>query len=886
MQPPDHFLLRLAGLPVTALHAVRFERVAALASALERGGRQLSETSAALCDRLHAFVRTQTDASTRLTLIDLKRCVHNRRPSQARALIAAMHGTLASDPGLAEALDEWAVNAEEHAKLQASGNACLALEHDQVRRKLRAAWTSEEFQTGVLMANRRLYDGLVQYLSRSSADGKKSRQLEQTALAYYIRMVTKTSPFSTFTYSAAGAFNGATQMPARPLFRSSYTVELSLVEALFRAVISPAKRIAGLPLVVNETATREGDEWLLLTRGDDHGDARRVPEDEFKVVTHGPAVEVVIGALRASGAALSVDALVAALRDRLDARVPEERLRDFVARLHECGLLTCAIRYDSNAPDALSNLISTAAHMLGPAEPEFRRVGQCIGAGVATLATTSVPDRAEIAQRTEASARHLAGLVGANGTRTEVKAPVRQDCYLDDDVVLEAREFEGVFSALSALDRIMPLFDAGSLLRQQVRRYYLERYGADVSPRPLTAFLRDFCVDYYQRWLADADSTVWDPFLTDSGSDLPSEALEMARLRGAFADAVLGQVAARAGGELKLPAETCESFAEQARNFRTRAVASSTGYFGQPARLENGHPLSFVLNQVVSGDGAYLARHCDSRLFGHRADRLRRQLADRLAARDDVERVEVVATLGLNIQVHPLLTPRCIIYPGENVRLTERDRVIPWSSLYVRFDPATDSVALITQPGGRRLLPLRMGPVSPHLLPVPYRVLVSLGGGAVPDFALLSLLELRAAPIGSDVRSYPRITFGDLVLLRRTWRIPAPAAPPRGRPETDFAAFMELRRWARQLDLPSRVFVIAVEITDYFRQRRRSRNLQRLYKPFHVDFDNPLSCQLLHRFTDSVESTLTISEMLPAPEQLFFHVGGNPYVGELLLEIS
>src|SRR5262249_40869458 len=152
-----------------------------------------------------------------------------------------------------------------------------------------------------LMANPRVYDALTQYLARSGPDDKKTRQLEQTAIAYYVRMATKTSPFSTFTCSAAGAFNGATRMPERPAIRSSYTMELGLVEELFQAVVAPARRIPDLPLRLNETAAREGDEWLLLMRGRDAGEARRVPEAEFKAVGHGQAVDAIVTELRTNG---------------------------------------------------------------------------------------------------------------------------------------------------------------------------------------------------------------------------------------------------------------------------------------------------------------------------------------------------------------------------------------------------------------------------------------------------------------------------------------------------------------------------------------------------------------------------------------------------------
>lgn len=886
MQRPGYFLLRLGGLPFDALEDLRFPELPALVRRIDDGAARVTALAERLCDELHAFVQAQADRSVRQRLIELKRCVHNQRQERAGALLDSLAGALAHAPALRADLVAWVGAAEALQELLNSGPACLSRDLAAVRARLRTAWSSDEFQSGLTMANPRLYQRLTAYLARSEPDDRKARQLEQTALAYYCRMSTKTSPFSTFTYTAAGRFDALARLPAQPSLRSSYTLELALVEELFQAELASERATRRLPLALNETLTPQDDGWLLLARRKRRREARRVPDESFNVVGDGPALRATRELC--AGGPLSADEIVAGLSRLLGGKLDDASLHTYVARLRECGLLVPAVCYDSNSPAALANAAQALAPVVGSRASELRAGAGRVCAAVTSLETSCAAQRAATGAQLGSEMKRLAELLGDDGQRlATTSAWVRQDCYLDDDVALDGGAFDGVFDALGALNRLMPLFDAASLLRQQVHEHYLKQHGHRAAPRPLSVFLRDFYAEYYQRWLATADNTVWDPFLREAQEGLPAEALELARLRGAWTDAVQQAIAAGGGRDVELSRELVAAFGDQADRRRGGRLPPSTGYFGQPLRTAQASRLGFVLNQVVSGHGAYVARHCDARLFGERADWLRRQVAASLDAGDAYgEPVELLATFGLNVQMHPLLTPRCIVYPGENVVPGDGAQVIPWAALQVGYDEVNDEVGLFEQPGGKRLRPLRMGPVSPHLLPVLYRVMVSLGHGCVPDFALLSLLEHRNGGTPTSVRRYPRVTFGDLTLLRRTWRVPASAGPPPRRAGSDFSAFMDLRRWARALDLPSRVFVIPVEISDYFREPKRPGNLRRLYKPFYVDFDNPLSCQLLHRFTDNLQSTLTISEMLPAPEQLPLHLGGRPVVSELLLEVS
>jgi hypothetical protein len=235
------------------------------------------------------------------------------------------------------------------------------------------------------------------------------------------------------------------------------------------------------------------------------------------------------------------------------------------------------------------------------------------------------------------------------------------------------------------------------------------------------------------------------------------------------------------------------------------------------------------------------------------------------------------------VQIHEPLTQRCILYPGE-AALVPGQAAIPWSHLAVDYAESADTIVLIETTTGVRLLPIRMGPLGPHLMPPIYRILCSLGPSLIPDFSLLSLLEIRLGAEGKQVRHYPRLCHGDVVIMRETWRIPQGDASPPRESGSDLVDFKQLRCWAQNLDLPTKIFVTPMDLSDFVRSVDAVGSMKRLYKPFFVNFDDPWSCKIFHRFISNKQHTITISEMLPGPDQLVFKRENEAYVSEIFLE--
>jgi hypothetical protein len=120
-------------------------------------------------------------------------------------------------------------------------------------------------------------------------------------------------------------------------------------------------------------------------------------------------------------------------------------------------------------------------------------------------------------------------------------------------------------------------------------------------------------------------------------------------------------------------------------------------------------------------------------------------------------------------------------------------------------------------------------------------------------------------------RYTPRILIDRLVIARESWTFDAADLQSLLRKE-EHQRYLAVRRWRRRWALPRFVFVtVPVEP-----------------KPFYVDFDSPIYVEIfvksVRRLADSglAERTLSVSEMLPAPNQLWLpDAAGNTYAAEL-----
>jgi hypothetical protein len=117
----------------------------------------------------------------------------------------------------------------------------------------------------------------------------------------------------------------------------------------------------------------------------------------------------------------------------------------------------------------------------------------------------------------------------------------------------------------------------------------------------------------------------------------------------------------------------------------------------------------------------------------------------------------------------------------------------------------------------------------------------------------------------------PRVTLDDLVLSRETWRFAATEAAFASTTD-ESTRYLQARAWAADLGLPRHVFC-------RFTGER---------KPIYADLTSLASIDLISRSlrrarrSAGADATVTVTEMLPAPDQTWLtDVHGQRYTAEL-----
>ncbi|PSL45988.1 lantibiotic biosynthesis dehydratase-like protein [Saccharothrix carnea] len=479
----------------------------------------------------------------------------------------------------------------------------------------------------------------------------------------------------------------------------------------------------------------------------------------------------------------------------------------FVAKTRELGLLVPVSPIHPQDPDAVGSLAS----WLAPTDGDTARRLRELATTTASFATADPPTRAAVLARLSAGWRDLGERVGADLTGV---TPVVEDVVLPEPVPVPP----GAVPALTRLTPLLVAFDQHVLLRRLIRTRFVERFGVGG-----VATLADCSGPLSQAWQDSMD--------TDRVDDPDVRAVVETRdkLAGQVRDGVVTDDVLASAADL-LPA------------WATRRTGSY-GFFAQPT-----HDGRLVVNRVYAGFGKFTSRFLD--LLPGARDAVTRQVR-----RHTTDPVQFRPVQGFNANLHPLLGAREV---GEDARWAD----LAADELDVRHDPVTDEVRVTH--GGVPLDVLYLGFLIPLALPDRQVALYS-------DLACgwVDLDRLRTATADGEVTSQGRLTYGDIVLARRSWDFAVP--PEVGAEER---AGLDVARLRARHGLPEHVFVGPdrgpVSVDAY--QRALTAG-----KPQYVDLGDPLHLRCLPRLLARFPDGVRLTEALPVP-------GAGGRVVELIAE--
>ncbi|MFR0355083.1 lantibiotic dehydratase [Streptomyces sediminimaris] len=910
------FMLRVAGLPVDTVHALRAPEATAWAARTAAEQDRLTGLAARLSDPLAKAVGGAEDRTLRRRLLALRRQVFNNRlPGDldaARALAAAVGGTAGAD------LAAWLDARVRWEELCRAGDGVLAGGLARTRAALRDLARDDRLRRGLLLASPTLEERLDAFAADTTpAPGKRARKMERSLLSYVYRTACKTSPFSTLTGVALGEFTCEEHPPENGVphdtrvgddWTGHVRLNVVVLTRLAELVAADPRRRADLPVALASGWKLDEDRIRYVRRAVTAGDDSApvsfdAAQDRLFFLRRQGVLDGMLTLLRDHGGALRHGDLARWLAETTEAG--DEEAGHYLTALRDLGILQlpglAGSVHDGDPLHAFQRSLRALER------PWADALADRLGKPADTLAR--YPE-ADIATRRSLLTSLREELLAVQSDLGAARPTLPQTLLYEDvsagTTGADLAEWTAIAAPLASLGRALPAFDVALPQRLTLKGFFLARHGRGGRCEDLLRLVHDFHEDIFRQYLQFTAGK--DDFLPD-GSHAPEEnwlglpeitavdrarAALTARLRTTWAelpddaeelvldDATVNEVAAELGAA--------------APAFQPHS------HFLQLARRADG-PLA-VLNDSFGGLCFPFTRftHCfGSAETGGTAGTADRPEPARGAAGTGTRPAPDLTTAlrtslrGLlpegavfaeitagaattNLNLHGRLTDYEIVCPGEHSTAPGEAR-LHLDDLYAVHDAGTDRLTLRSRRLGREVVPLYLGYLVPMVLPEIPRTLLLFSPTA------RSVLDVwRGVPAGPDdggVTRRPRVRHHRLVLQRRSWSAADGSLPLRSPGASDGQWFLAWHRWRARHALPARVFATLHEESG----EGGPGGWFGASKPQYVDFDSPLSLTALEALLAGKRARTVFEEMLPGDDELHVASPRGRHVAELAVEL-
>lgn len=869
-------IVRLSGLPVSAVAALRGDRTMAAIDRLDALEAQMAALREQTAERIFAIL-TATEPDRRRHLLQLKRDCFNGRPLRKHRQAphwALLRESLGGDLG-----DRLATVEDDLLAARAQFQACYFEDRDRARNHLRGLTRNVELMRGITLASPRLAEHLDR-LHACSVDQYQRREhkVAYSLLRYVTRAAVKLSPYSTLTKVGIGVI-GAGDGPVVRLLdrerceRSLVRVKRYLLDQCCRLLFHhPAVR-ERLALCLNDTVEEIGDgryrflRPMVLEVDRETGDLRHAQPSIVQVRLRGPLIAWLRESLDGPGMAYAAARQAAV--EHFGA-APDE-IEPTLAKLLDIGFLRLIppwASYEIHLEPRLLAFLRTLDAGAGLHEviAVLERL-VAIEDGFATAAdplhTTNELDRTVplLFERIKAATRPDSQLRFEKAEHNYYedvlvyapdRAPTREVLRMDRATAEELARTGDLLWGLSNLYE--PRHEFHHALYHFVRERWPTRER--VPFLELFATIQPLWEQYLAHLAADHRDLPFDPFGL-------ADVAELTRLRRDLRGAFHGLYTEDERG-VRLPVDELRALVARVPQ-RYRPLVPVC-LFLQPMDPDG---QSWVVNRIFESTGRFSSRYTavlepDMRAayVGH-FTRCGRLALDG----EDVELLDMLFTRSNTVNLHWPQTPKVLELPGEHVDVPA-ERRCRLRDLALAIDVERRRCVL-RDARGQRYLPCFLSPLQQEFLPSLLKMLDVFG--PMPR----STLQLPRAPrVHDGVMVYPRLSLGRLLILRRRWMVPLDRIPAWSQLEDE--AFLAVQRWRRAHGIPTQCFLIEHVTADY--------TTRKIYKPQYIDFTSPELVSLLLASLATATEPITLEEAAPTPDVFPQDGQGDRRGVELILE--
>jgi len=952
------FLMRVTGLPFSTVEQLQFPRTMAMIKELLSIEAWQSEHSNALQDALREECKLIQEKELQHKGLDLRRAMASQNATKAHKLLHLLAPHLPEE--LACSCEEWCKYSLRRGELLSRGELTLQEELAENRKKLRQFFRHDAFQHGLLLSSDTLYSELQNYLNTpAEKSNNRLRRAEEGLLSYFVRMATKTSPFSTFCSTTVGSWQQCSEYQSS----SSLTIHNwqqqrhirlhpHLLNTIIQMLVTRPEIRPYLHPTLNTTLhwisesqsteqpvdARTGEKIEILVQDEVKGRKYSYQERLARIRVN-PRMRAIITCIEQHNGTLTyrdivdhvTDSLLPDINDAAQRSQVEQKVAATLEVLAQHTVIALDLRIPAHEDNKLRFLLNQLATIPGTWVAEIRHTLEQIQQVLDGITSATAQELEHLLPRLRDQiidvCREIGSLQDPPWDPTETVNKIYPTLILEDatlphaQVSLERQAWQPVLQDLTALQEIAPLLDLAAVAKINMDHWarealaQLPSHSEDLMTCHMR-FWKEFMLndEVQQRWKQQ------DPHF--------AQLREQQRALTTLLAGRIQQAQQEQAHIVHIDPNELHQLAQSFPAFLRQRYPLA--HFGQ-LFFEQGEP-HMMLNAIWTGPGTAFSRF--SYPFQHltvpgtpdAADRetviqALRAYITKLGRRYGLAYASIAETGGINVNTHCPLTPYEILFPL-SISQHPQEEQLSLRELRVRLHAQTHEFELFSPRLQTSIAPLHLGFSLIQMMPPLYQALVTTATH-YPLHDIVTLLESRlTAEQKQEVRHYPRIALGHIILNRECWKIPAAMIPRREAGETAFDYFLKLNRWRSDLGLSNvgfRRVIAASEIEDKITFLKRLHQLpvtekkqiddeqdkqetsgktekgtatrhisDTLSKPFYLDFENYFLLALFNTAMKALpdEETLTIEEVLPTPGQHLLREGQESYSTEFILELS
>lgn len=859
MDIAKNILVRITGIEFDPIELLNLDRTLVLISDYQKELEINSSLKKDIIDFIYECIQCEESKEVQNVLLKLKRDIFNNRQYNSdmlakpnnQAIISRIEKLKLSDLSLVD--------------LYSAVQQSFDREYHSTKVALKKLSQHPSFENGIILSSTVLAESSKRYLS-PNANRKREAKTELGLTSYISRIITKTSPFSSFTNLGLARIHEGKGPVNFKIFQELKS-KISLNNYLLKSIISILKQsqllYKDMPVVLNQTIDLKEDKLIFITNSNN--------SEAFQTINNNELISVLRNIFQ-QNPKLTINKISAIIADEFE--LDKNSLHAFLSQLMTFGFL----EFDLNVSGADEKWVDKLLQML-EGIPEVNGFYNILRNSFAkieihrSLYEDADPDRrikilSDLNHDVSELFEHLKNLYLApvqsensheqeNSESSElfrhhnpIYMGLKREKLIFEDTLRKSEILindKAVSEIVSKLDRFMDNFhflNPHKKDQERIKALYKKNYpGLEHVP----------LLDFYSEYQKNKD-------------DYPKATQQPQEFFEGFQKKIFSLINDMKLMDPHLINFNTAAFLSDAPDTKACSIGAFLQFF-----INKNNELGCIVNGIFVGHNKLFGRFIT--LFDEPTQ------TDILAWSRESDDSDILAencdSTYFNANIHPELLNYEINMPGSQNTYPENKR-ISVKDLSIRYLPETDSIELIHTVFEKRINIYDLGFQSMKGRSGLYSFLNKLDTPATPlPFAYFSsIVNKKLTQTVNNCRILPRIVLDEKVVIqRRAWHIDNTALL-KIVALNGTELFMAVNSWRLSLYLPDQVFF-------QFNIKKSTASDDR--KPQYLDFRSPLLINLFAKKVQKADGQLIIQEMLPNSKQLFSS-DGEKYVSEYLVQ--